>query len=276
MIKDVIVFDCTIRESGYQTGWFYDDEFVKSYYLFLDSVGIDYMELGFFHREDKDPNKGPYRYSSEKNDYLNGVFSTTKRKTKISSMIDLQRPMAEVLPKSESVIDSIRIINRSHENNFKILENKINELKNKGYEVSINYTSAGYNSRDLNRSFLSFAKSMDVFSVYFADTESHFTVDYVKNLIDDCNAIGVDNYGLHLHDKALVANKLMLLGYKLGCRRFDATLLGFGGKWHDWNLTTEFLLSHFDIKVDPLVFNNLRRDLVQQIVKFKAFDTTIY
>jgi len=31
----------------------------------------------------------------------------------------------------------------------------------------------------------------------------------------------------------------------------------------------------FHVDVDPVEFNNCRRDLVQQIIKFKEFDTTI-
>jgi len=67
----------------------------------------------------------------------------------------------------------------------------------------------------------------------------------------------------------------MDIGYRGGCRHFDATLLGFGGKWHDWNLDIENLFDYFKVSLDPIEFNNLKRDLVQQIIKFKEFDTTI-
>jgi len=127
----------------------------------------------------------------------------------------------------------------------------------------------------MNQNFLKFSKSSGVTSVYFADTESLFNNSFVENLIEDCDQLDVQNYGLHFHDKRGRANDLMNTAYKLGCRKFDATLMGFGGKWHDWNLSIEHVFDKFYVDVDPVEFNNCRRDLVQQIIKFKEFDTTI-
>ena len=275
MLEDINVVDCTIREAGYQTGWYFDNKFVANWYQFLLSQKIDYMELGFFHSTDHDPGKGIYRYCGLENEKISRVFSKIKSRTKISAMLDLQRPIGEIIPKNESIIDCIRVINRSHENDFSILEKKVKELKSLGYEVCVNFTSAGFNNRDQNRDFLRFSKDNDLSVINFADTESVFTRSYVEELNDDCNVESVSNYGLHLHDKKGMAKELMDLGYQLGCRRFDTTLMGFGGKWHDWNLNISDMLDYFRVKVEPVEFNNLKRDLVQQVIKYKEFDTTI-
>lgn len=275
MIHGVSIVDCTIREAGYQTGWYFDKKFVIEWYQFLLASKIDYMELGFFHSKEHDPGRGIYRYCSENNKEIKDVLERVKTRTKLSSMLDLQRPMSEILPQAETIIDTIRIINRSHENNFHILEKKVAELKEKGYEVCVNFTSSGYNDRALNREFLDFSKSVGLSAVYFADTESTFTRQYVENLVEDCGSCDVENYGLHFHDKKGLAKELMVLSYELGCKRLDSTLMGFGGKWHDWNLTTECVLDFFDVKPNPVEFNNLRRDLVQQIIKYKEHDTTV-
>lgn len=275
MLENISVVDCTIREAGYQTGWYFDKKFVAAYYQFLLSQKIDYMELGFFHSIDHDPEKGFYRYCGLENKQIQEVFSNIKSRTKLSAMMDLQRPIGEVIPADESMIDCIRFINRSHENDFAFLEKKINELNKLGYEVCINFTSAGFNSRELNKEFINFSKNNDVKVINFADTESVFTRKYVEELIHDCNSKGVNNFGLHLHDKKGMAKELMDLGYKLGCRKFDVTLLGFGGKWHDWNLNISDLFDYFKVSSDPIEFNDLKRDLVQQIIKYKEFDTTI-
>jgi len=34
MIKGYTVFDCTLREVGYQTGWYFDVEFARDIYKF--------------------------------------------------------------------------------------------------------------------------------------------------------------------------------------------------------------------------------------------------
>ncbi|WP_024850568.1 beta/alpha barrel domain-containing protein [Hydrogenovibrio kuenenii] len=275
MKKDSVIFDCTIREAGYQTGWHFDKKFVIEWYQLLLASKIDYMELGFFHDQKHDPGRGIYRYCSQRNQEIKDVLERIKSRTKLSSMLDLQRPLSEILPQEDTIIDTIRIINRSHENDFNALAKKVEELSNKGYEVCINYTSSGYNTREMNRDFLQFSKDSGVSAVYFADTESVFTEDYVKELIEECDALDVTNYGLHFHDKRGLAKDLMTMSYEMGCRKFDSTLLGFGGKWHDWNLTSEFIFEFFEIKPDPVEFNNRRRDLVQQIIKYKQYDTTV-
>lgn len=48
MIGNITIFDCTFREAGYQTGWFFDKDFCIDYYKFAQAAGIDYLELGFF------------------------------------------------------------------------------------------------------------------------------------------------------------------------------------------------------------------------------------
>ena len=58
MIGNITIFDCTFREAGYQTGWFFDKDFCIDYYKFAQAAGIDYLELGFFHNKEADPNRG--------------------------------------------------------------------------------------------------------------------------------------------------------------------------------------------------------------------------
>ncbi len=169
MINNINLFDCTLRESGYQTGWFFDTKFVHDIYSFTLGKGIDYLELGFFHNQEADPNRGIYRYCSQKNEELNKVFGSIKGRTKLSSMRDIQRPLSELVPKNNSVIDAIRIINRSHENDFRILEKEINYIRDNGYEAFVNFTSAGYNTIEQNIEFAKFAKKIGLDSLYFAD-----------------------------------------------------------------------------------------------------------
>ena len=55
MMDGITLFDCTVREAGYQTGWFFDETFLCDYYRFAEAAGFDYMELGFFHNPEADP-----------------------------------------------------------------------------------------------------------------------------------------------------------------------------------------------------------------------------
>ncbi len=271
MLNNIKVFDCTLREIGYQTGWYYDTEFVRNIYTFAQGKGIDYIELGFFHDEMADLDKGIYRYCSQKNDEVKAVFESIHGKTKISSMLDLQRPLSKLEHRQDSIINTIRIITRSHETDLKILEDKVNEIRKLGYEVFVNFTSAGYNSNEKNIEFAKFSKKIGLDVIYFADTESVFTKDFITHSFDICNAEDI-KLGMHLHNKNGTANMLLEEALKKGCQYIDATLLGLGGKWHDGNITIEHILNKFNIN-GGYELNYLKTNLIQQLIKYNKYST---
>lgn len=129
MINGITLFDCTLREVGYQTGWYFDVSFMRAYYRFAESVGFDYLELGFFHNPEADPNRGVVRYCSVRNDELNDIFGATKNILKLSAMRDIQRPLVPLLPSSESVVDSVRILTRSKETDLDIWPSTLKKFR---------------------------------------------------------------------------------------------------------------------------------------------------
>lgn len=269
MINGVKIFDCTLREVGYQTGWNFDPSFARDVYKFAHSNGIDYVEIGFFHDDTADPGRGSMRYCSLHNDRLKEIFGSVKNVTKLSAMRDIQRPLSPLLPKSESVIDTIRILTRSHETDLKVLEKYVDEAMNLGYEVFINYTSAGYNSMEQNRMFAEFAHKKGVHAIEFADTESVMTPEYVKNTIAICKEIGID-CGVHLHDKKGTADELADLALECEVPYMDVTHLGLGGKWRDGNLTMEYLLRKLEHNpgYEATVIKN---QLIEQLIKYNEY-----
>lgn len=269
MLNNVRIFDCTLREVGYQTGWYFSDEFAKKIYKFALGKGIDYVELGFFHNEEADPGKGNFRYCSIRNDEIKDTFQRVKNITKLSAMRDVQRPLSELLPKAESVIDTIRLLSRSNETDFSVLSEHVQLCQRLGYEVFINFTSAGYNTMEKNKEFAHFAHEMGVESIEFADTESVMTSDYVIQTIDICHGEGL-KVGVHLHDKNGTAEKLADLALSQGADYMDVTHLGLGGKWRDGNLTMEYLLRRMG--VDAGYENTLiKNDLINELIQYHEF-----
>ena len=271
MIKECSIFDCTLREVGYQTGWYFDAEFVRTLYLFAQGKGIDYVELGFFHNEETDPGHGDFRYCSTRNDKIVDMFKRIKNITKLSAMRDLQRPLSKLLPQKETVIDTIRILTRSHETDFAVLDKHIDEMFELGYEIFINFTSAGYNSMEMNKGFVDYALKKGVKAVEFADTESVMTVDYVIDTIKMCHDVGL-KCGVHLHDKNGTADLLADTALKYNSDYMDVTHLGLGGKWRDGNLTMEYLLRKLDVNggYEATVVKN---KLIEQLIKYKDFSS---
>lgn len=272
MLNGIKIFDCTLREVGYQTGWHFDANFARDIYKFAQSNGIDYVELGFFHNEEADPGRGDMRYCSLHNDALAEVFAPVKNITKLSAMRDIQRPLSPLLPKKESIIDTVRILTRSHETDFSLLEKYVDEAMSLGYEVFINYTSAGYNSMDRNKEFAEFAAQKKVHAIEFADTESVMTPEYVKSTIQICEEAGIA-CGIHFHDKKGMADELADLALSLKASYMDVTHLGLGGKWRDGNLTMEYLLRK--LRHNPgYEATVIKNELIEQLIKYHEFTAT--
>lgn len=273
MIDGIHVFDCTLREVGYQTGWFFDSNFCRDYYKFAQAAGIDYLELGFFHNPEADPNRGIFRYCGLKNEEISEVFKTTKNTTKLSAMRDIQRPLTSVYPREKGVIDAIRILTRSAETDFKILETHVKELRELGYEVFINFTSAGHNTIELNAKFAKFAKQIGVNVIYFADTESIFTKEYIESTIRVCREEGIEA-GMHLHDKNGTAEFLLEIALLNECKYTDITMMGLGGKWHDGNLSVEHFLrrSGYNPGYEQ---TRLKTQLIQNIIKYNQYSAAV-
>ena len=269
MIANMKVFDCTLREVGYQTGWYFDKKVAQDIYRFAEARHIDYIELGFFHSEAADPNRGDFRYCSTRSAEIMNTFSYVKNRTKLSAMRDIQRPLSDLLPKSESPIDTIRILTRSHETDIEKLKFFVNDAQTLGYEVYINFTSAGNNTPEMTRNFAECAKSAGVPIIYFADTESIMTPEFVNTTMSICKECGV-GVGMHFHDKNGTAEQLADLAIKNGADGIDVTHIGLGGKWRDGNLTMEYLMKKFGIN---LGFENtmVRNEIIEQIIKFNKF-----
>jgi len=267
--RKITTFDCTLREVGYQTGWYFDDVFCRDIYHFAQGKGIDYLELGFFHNPEHDPGRGIFRYCSDKNDEIKHLFEVMKNLVKISSMIDIQRPLCPLRPRNESVIDAVRILTRSKETEFPVLKKHVNDIRSKGYEVFINFTSSGYNTMERNAEFAQFAVDEGVPMIYFADTESVFTSEYVINTIELCHKKGI-KVGTHLHDKNGTAEELMKTALDNGTDGLDFTLLGLGGKWLDGNLSIETYLHTFGL-TGGYELTHLKNELIQQLIKYIKF-----
>ncbi len=265
MINGIEVFDCSMREIGYQTGWNFSEKTVRDIYNFAQGTGIDYVELGFFHNEEADPGRGIFRYCSTKNEEIKEVFRSTKNITKLSAMRDIQRPLSKLLPAKESILDTIRILTRSHETELDVLDRYVTEALELGYEVFINFTSSGRNPIEQNIRFAEFAKEKGAHAIEFADTESVMTEDYVRNTIRECHKVGV-RLGCHFHDKNGTAEQLADLALAEGADYMDVTHIGLGGKWRDGNLTMEYLLRKLGVNGGyeaTIVKNEIIEDLIQ-------------
>ncbi|MCM1393081.1 MAG: nucleoid-structuring protein H-NS, partial [Ruminococcus sp.] len=108
---DIKVVDATIRDGGLCNNFEFTDEFVTELYKTNIKSGVDYMEFGYkasrqlFNEEDY----GKWKFCKEED--LRAIVGDNVSDMKIAVMADVGRCdfRTDFLPKSESVIDMVRV-----------------------------------------------------------------------------------------------------------------------------------------------------------------------
>ena len=45
------LLDCTLRDGGYYTNWFFDTEFIDNYIKVISKLPVDMIEIGYFSKK---------------------------------------------------------------------------------------------------------------------------------------------------------------------------------------------------------------------------------
>ena len=115
--KDIRVVDATIRDGGLCNDFRFTDKFVKDLYEANVKAGVDYMEFGYkASKELFDVNKfGKWKFCDEAD--IRAIVGENNSDMKIAVMADVGRCdyKNDILPKSESLIDMIRVATYVHQ-----------------------------------------------------------------------------------------------------------------------------------------------------------------
>ena len=179
--KDIKVFDCTIRDGGLVNNFRFTDEFVKGVYDTCVAAGIDYMEIGKNNSPSlmSEDDFGAWNFCKEED--IRRIVGNNDTNLKIAVMSDIGRTVNdELLPKSESVVDMIRIATYIHQIPAAI--ELAREAHDKGYETTINLMAvAKCFDTELDEALEMLSKSKaDV--IYIADTFGSFYPEQIQKL----------------------------------------------------------------------------------------------
>lgn len=109
--SDIKVVDATIRDGGLCNNFEFTDEFVTELYKANVKSGVDYMEFGYKASKDMFNPKdfGKWKFCDEED--IRKIVGENVSDMKIAVMADVGRCdyKKDFLPKSESVIDLIRV-----------------------------------------------------------------------------------------------------------------------------------------------------------------------
>jgi 4-hydroxy 2-oxovalerate aldolase len=226
--QDIKVMDCTVRDGGLMNNWKFSDDFVRSVYNACVEGGIDYMEIGYkssekaFSREEN----GPWKFCEEKD--VRRIVGENKTNTKLSVMVDIGRVEIEnILPKSKSVIDMIRVAAYLHQMDKAI--RMAEQCLDKGYEASINLMAVSkVNERDLDEALSDVARSkVPIF--YLVDSFGSMYCEQIELIAKKYKEVLKGKHiGIHAHNNMQLAFSNTITAVIHGCNMLDATLLGLG------------------------------------------------
>ena len=228
--EDIKVFDCTIRDGGLVNNFHFTDDFVRGVYKTCVNAGIDYMEIG--------KNNSPTLMSEEefgawnfcKEEDIRRIVGDNDTNLKIAVMSDIGRTVnSELLPKSESVVDMIRIATYIHQlpTAIKLIE----EAHAKGYETTVNLMAvAKCFDTDLDEALEMMSKT-NVDVIYIADTFGSFYPEQINKLTQKYVKIARENgkqVGIHAHNNIQLAFANTIEAMMYGTSFLDVTISGLG------------------------------------------------
>ena len=228
----VKILDCTIRDSGFETNWNFEDEFVFDLMRKLNEKAVNLIEIGYRNHIDTE---GKGRFYNCTPDFLK-PFYKKKGNLKLGVMVDTTRFSTEDFPTIEKdYIDFVRIAGRSE----KISETlEIAEiLHNKGYKIYLQLMDIS--NVDANGYLKLYAwEHKDIIeSVYFADSKGTLQPDEISSYFYKLKTLGYHNISFHAHNASNLALKNSLKAIELGVTSIDISHIS-GGR-NGGNLTAE-------------------------------------
>ncbi len=240
---DVKILDATIRDGGLCNNFKFSDEFVKELYKANIKCGVDYMEFGYkastaqFSEEDF----GKWKFCKEED--LRAIVGENISDMKISVMADVGRCdyLTDFLPKSESVIDMVRVACYIHQIPTAI--EMIEHFHKLGYETSCNIMAVSQCSDEQIKDALSMLMASNVDVIYLVDSYGSLFPENACSLAKIYIAAAENSgksIGFHAHNNQNLAfaNTIETLAY--GVSFLDTTVQGIGRG--AGNCATELLL----------------------------------
>lgn len=225
------VLDATVRDGGLVNNHRFDDDFVRAVYETNLSAGVDYMEVGYkgskrlFARHQF----GDWKYCDE--DHIRRIVGDNATPLKLAVMADAEKCdyKTDILPKSKSVFDLIRVATYVHQ--LPVAIDMIKDAFQKGYEVSCNIMAVSkVQDVELEKALEEIVKTpahiiavVDSFGFFYAEQIEMLVKKYLKAAEGTGKEIGI-----HAHNNQQLAFANTIEAIIHGANVVDATYSGIG------------------------------------------------
>jgi 4-hydroxy 2-oxovalerate aldolase len=228
---EIKILDCTIRDGGLTCDHKFNDEMVKKIYNILVASGVDYMELGYkcsqkIYAKDE---FGDWKFCEE--DSLRRIVDDNPSDMKLTVMADAERTdyKTDIGPKSESVIDAIRVACYIHQIPTAI--DMVKDAVDKGYEAYLQLMAASTVKTEDLRKALEIGAQSEAGSIYLVDSFGSMYGEQIRDMtkmyLEIVEGTGKD-IGFHGHNNMQLAFANTIEAIVNGANRLDATISGIG------------------------------------------------
>ena len=268
--SDIRVLDATIRDGGLVNNFMFSDDFINALYRANVKAGVDVMEFGYkASKELFDVNKfGKWKFCDE--EAIRAIVGDNNSDMKISVMADVGRCdyKKDIIDKSESVIDMVRVATYVHQMPAAI--EMIEDAKEKGYEVTCNIMAiSNAKESDIDQALEMVGKS-NADGIYIVDSYGALYPEQIRGIADKYTEIGekYNKYiGIHAHNNQQLAFANTIEAVARGVSLLDATMMSMGRG--AGNCAMELLLSF--LKNPKYNIFPVLKFLEQQMLPLKEF-----
>ena len=228
--EDIRVFDCTIRDGGLVNNFHFSDDFVRGVYETCVASGVDYMEIGKNNSPSlmSEDEFGAWNFCKEED--IRRIVGDNNTDLKIAVMSDIGRVVKdELLPKSESVVDMVRIATYIHQ--LPEAVELIHNAHEKGYETTVNIMAISKSTLDELDEALNIVSQTPVDVIYIADSFGSFYPEQIRKLTEKYLEVaqkGGKKVGIHAHNNLQLAFANTIEAMMYGVSFLDATISGLG------------------------------------------------
>ena len=228
---DIKLVDATIRDGGLVNDFRFSDEFIKALYKTNVKSGIEYMEFGYkASKELFNPEEfGKWKFCDEED--IRAIVGDNDTSLKLTVMADVGRCdfRKDIIPKSESVIDMIRIATYTHQMPGAL--EMIEYCHNQGYETSVNIMAISSSREDDIAKSLELVSKSPVDVIYIVDSYGSIYPEQMRELTNQYCKIAEASgkkVGVHMHNNQQLAFANTIEGIACGASFVDATMSGMG------------------------------------------------
>ncbi len=221
------ILDCTVRDGGLCNQHQFPEGFFGDIYKTCVAAGIDYMEVGY--KADKalfaGKGFGPWKYCEEED--IRREVGDNDTGLKLSVMADTGRTNpSDLLPRSESVIDLVRVATYIHQ--IPAALELVKDAKNKGYEVALNLMAVStVPDYELDNGLEVIAGVEEVDFLYVVDSFGSLYYEQIDDLINRYKKTG-KTLGIHAHNNQQMAYSNTIYAAINGVKLLDTTMMGMG------------------------------------------------